>query len=155
MFERANILQAKAMRAARKLGLAALLVVALVADAAVAQTTTTNSGSSTLPPAGKVPIPTDLQGLVKKFEKERSAYLAQQNILLARLKNATTPAQRAAIRAELQQNREEFIADLKEFRQDLKQEITELKDKLNNTELDRLIQEVQHEVDTHNHHGKT
>jgi hypothetical protein len=55
----------------------------------------------------------------------------------------------------LQENRDEFIAEQKEFRQDLKQEITELKDKLNNAELDRLIEQVKAEAAGHNHHGKT
>jgi hypothetical protein len=152
------------MRIAKTVIIAALLSAALMGNSALAQTntSTTSAGSSgsTTPPVvvagkGKVAIPTDLQGLVKKFEAERSAYLDLQKALEAKLKNASTPEERAAVRQTLQENRDVFLSDLKEFRQDLKQELVELKNKLNNTELDRLIEEVQHEVDTHNHHGKT
>jgi len=113
---------------------------------------------STNPPVivekGKVPIPADIQALVKSFELERTAYLDKQVSLLAALKNATTEEQREAIRAQLQKDRTQFLADLKQFRQDLKLEISELKGKLNNAELLRLIAEVKHEIEEHNHHGK-
>src|SRR5208282_5352211 len=103
----------------------------------------------------KVTIPKDLQGLVKKFEAERAAFLGQQRDLFAKLKNATTPEQRAAIRASLQQNRDDFLTVQKEFRQDLKLEITQLKDTLNNTQIDRLLEEIQAAINAHHHHGKT
>jgi hypothetical protein len=149
------------MRTVKTLALAGLLAAVMAGTSAMAQTTAaTNANGAATPPVvvekGKVPIPADLQALVKKFEAERGVYLTQQKELLARLKNAATPEQRAAIRAALQDNREDFLADLKDFRQDLKTEITELKDKLNNAELDRLIEEVkQGTTATHHHHGKT
>jgi hypothetical protein len=153
-------MQKEAMRTAKTLVFAGLVALALVSHPASAQPTTAAGTNSPSAPEivnkGKVPIPSDLQSLVKKFEAERGAYLTQQKELLAKLQKATTPAERAAIRASLQENRDDFLADIKEFRQDLKQQITELKDKLNNAELDRLIEEVKREVAAnHNHHGKT
>jgi uncharacterized membrane protein len=147
------------MRTAKTVVAGVFLGVALMGGNAMGQTTTTNSaGSTSTSPVttakGKVPIPSDLQGLVKKFETERNAYLAQQKALEAKLQDATTPAERMAIRALLQENRDQFIADLKEYRQDLKQEITELKDKLNNAELNRLIEEVRQAAGNNGHHGK-
>ena len=136
------------MNAANKVALVILLAAGLTAKSALAQATSatgggtnssataSSSGSSigTIVVVGKgnVPIPTDLKGLINKFNAERSAYLTQQKELLAKLEKATTPEERAAIRARLQQNRDEFLADLKDFRQDLKQQITQLKDTLNN-----------------------
>ncbi len=155
------------MNAALKSALMALLAAGLAANSALAQTTsaagngtnapTTTSTTPVVVGKSNVPIPTDLKGLINKFNKERGAYLLQQKDLLAELEKATTPQERAAIRAQLQQNRDEFLADLKQYRQDLKQQIAQLKDTLNNAEINRLIEEVkQAESDKPGkHHGKT
>jgi Skp family chaperone for outer membrane proteins len=115
----------------------------------------TNSAPPVIVEKGKVPIPADIKALIAKFEAERGAYLTEQAALVAKLKLATTEAERQAIRQDLQDNRQDFLADLKEFRQDLKQDIQELKGQLNNPELLRLIEEVKKIVENHNHHGKT
>ena len=45
--------------------------------------------------------------------------------------------------------------DLSEMFGELKHELEELKGKLNNAELARLVAEIKHIIDEHNHHGKT
>jgi hypothetical protein len=104
---------------------------------------------------GKVPIPADIKALIAKFEADRSAFLTEQKALWAKLKNATTEAERQAIRQDLQDNREDFLAEQKQIRQDLKHELEELKGKLNNAELARLINEIKQIVESHNHHGRS
>jgi len=147
------------MKTAKRFALALALGLALTSVSSFAQTvSTTNKSPAATPPivvGGKNSVPSSLQALVKKFETERGAYLTQEAALLAKLKNATTPAERAAIRKALQENREDFIAQQKQIREDVRQEITELKDKLNNVELDRLIQQVRQIESSHHHHGKT
>lgn len=103
---------------------------------------------------GKVPIPADIKVLIAKFEADRSAFLTEQKALWAKLKDATTEAERAAIRQDLQDNRAEFLAEQKQIRQELKHELEELKGKLNNAELARLVNEIKTIVEEHNHHGK-
>jgi len=151
-------LQPEAMSATKKVAAIFLLTFAMIGSAAMAQTNTATPPGTTPPvtsATGKTAVPADLQALVKKFEKERKAYLAKQKQLEAALQNATTPEERDAIRAALQTDRDDFLADLKDIRQDLKQEITELKDKLNNAELIRAIQATEESIAPHHHHGKT
>jgi Skp family chaperone for outer membrane proteins len=140
------------MKFTKILAVISSLGVSLLGTAALAQST--NSPAPVIVETGKVPIPDDIQDLVKKFEKERSAYLEKQTDLEAQLKKATTKAEREAIRDKMKADTAEFLADLKQFRQELKAEINELKGKLNNHELDRLIAEVKHEIEAHNHHAK-
>jgi hypothetical protein len=103
---------------------------------------------------GKVPIPADIKALIAKFEADRSAFLTEQKALWAELKNATTEAQREAIRQDLQDNRNDFIAQQKQVRMEIKHEVEELKGKLNNAELARLINEIRQILDGH-HHGRS
>jgi Skp family chaperone for outer membrane proteins len=115
----------------------------------------TNSTSPVIVEKGKIPIPGDIKSLIAKFEAERSAFLTEQEALWDKLKNARTDAERDAIRKDLQDNRQDFLAELKQFRQELKQEIQELKGKLNNKELERLIDEIKKAIADRNHHGKS
>jgi hypothetical protein len=129
---------------------------AIMGHSLLAQTTA--ASTAVTPPVVVEPnkdpdrIPDDIKALIKKFEAQRDAYLDEQRILLAKLKNATTAAQREAIRDQLQENRTDFLAELRDFREDLRQEIRELKGKLNNQELRRLIDAVKDTVD--GHHGR-
>ncbi len=87
-------------------------------------------------------IPTDLKeikALVKAFEAQRDTFLAEQKVLLEKLKGATTAEQRAVIRDRLQDNRTAFLAELKEFRQELREEVREIKDLIHDKELQRLL----------------
>jgi hypothetical protein len=140
------------MKFTKILAVISSLGVSLLGTAALAQST--NPPAPVIVETGKVPIPADIQTLVKKFEKERSAYLTAQSALKAELKDATTKAERDAILAAMEADTAAFLADLKQFRQDLKDEINELKGKLNNQELERLIAEVKHEIEAHNHHAR-
>ena len=83
--------------------------------------------------------PKDIQTLIVSFDKQRDQYLQQQRQLLIKLKNATTDAERAAIRDQLQANRTEFLADLKTFRQDLKADIKADKANISHAELRRIL----------------
>jgi len=141
------------MKALNILAIITSLGVSILGTPALAQSTN-NPTPPVIVEKGKVPIPVDIQDLVKKFEAERSVFLTQQAVLEAKLKNATTPAQRAAIRAALEDDRQDFLADLKKFREQLKDEVQELKGKLNNPELARLVAEVKREIEAHNHHVK-
>jgi hypothetical protein len=141
------------MKLVKTIALVGSLGFSILGTPALAQSTNTTTPPVIVEP-NRVPIPDDIQDLVKKFEKERKVYIDEQKILLAKLKNATTEEQREIIRAQLQKDRTDFLADIQQFREDLKAEIQELKNKLTNQELLRLIEEVKHEVEDHNHHGK-
>jgi hypothetical protein len=125
----------------------------VLGTSALAQTT--NPTPPVIVEPGKVPIPADIKALIAKFEADRSAFLTEQKALWARLKDATTEAERTAIRQDLQDNRQDFLAEQKQIRMELKHELEELKGKLNNAELARLVAEIKHIIDEHNHHGKT
>jgi hypothetical protein len=63
----------------------------------------------------------------------------QQRALLLKLKGASTTEQRQAIREQLQDNRQAFMAELKTFRQDLKSDLTALKGKITHTEVVKIL----------------
>lgn len=83
--------------------------------------------------------PDKIKDLIVGFDKTRDAYLAQQAVLLAKLKNATTAAEREAIRDQLQENRADFLASLKAFREQLKDDLAALKGKISHAEFLRII----------------
>src|SRR5579859_3482552 len=85
-------------------------------------------------------LPAEIKTLLTAFETKRDAYQAAQKDFLAKLKNATTPEQREAIRAQLQNNRQAFLADVRDFREEIREEIRILKGRINNEELRRLIE---------------
>src|SRR5271155_2678522 len=86
----------------------------------------TNPTPPVIVETGKVPIPPDIKALIAKFEADRSAFLTEQKALWAKLKNATTEAERQAIRQDLQDNRADFLAQQAQVRQELKHELEEL-----------------------------
>lgn len=89
--------------------------------------------------ASLVGVPADLKTLIRSFQQMRDNYLAAQDLLLIRLKNATTATERDRIRGLLQTNREAFLSALKDFRQQLKDELTALKGKISHEEFLRII----------------
>jgi hypothetical protein len=92
-------------------------------------------------------LPKDVKTLISNFARERDKYLAEQDALLIKLKNATTAAEREQIRAQLQANRQAFLAALKAFRLRLKDELTALKGKISHEEFLRII-DAAHNVTT-------
>ncbi|HXC98094.1 MAG TPA: hypothetical protein VN048_02050 [Verrucomicrobiae bacterium] len=139
------------MKALKTLMAAGALGMMLMGNAAMAQSTNTPPPVVVPPNPGK--ILDELKALVKKFEAERDAYLTEQKALLAELKNATTEAQRIAIRQDLEDNRDDFLQDLRKFRMELREIISQLKGKINNAELDRIIEAAKAAADGH-HKGQ-
>ena len=84
-------------------------------------------------------VPDDIKSLILNFDQTADKYLAMQRALLMKLKNATTPEEREAIREQLQDNRQAFLADLKTFRQQLRQDLEALKGKISHAEFRRII----------------
>jgi hypothetical protein len=83
--------------------------------------------------------PPEVRDLILNFDKTADAYLLRQRMLLLKLKNATTPEERAAIREQLQDNRQAFLAELKAFREQLKDDLVALKGKITTAELRRIL----------------
>jgi hypothetical protein len=69
--------------------------------------------------------------------------LAKQDLLLLKLSNATTPAERERIRDQLQDNRDAFLAELESFRTQLKDDLVALKGKISHEEFLRIINAAQ------------
>jgi hypothetical protein len=131
----------KALRVLLIVGAAACL---LCPPATLAQSTTT----PTVVPQDRndADLLRDLQGapdnvktLIVAFDQVADKYLMQQRALLLKLKGASTTEQRQAIREQLQDNRQAFMAELKTFRQDLKSDLTALKGKITHTEVVKIL----------------
>jgi len=100
--------------------------------------------------------PPAVQHLIVNFDQVRDNYLERQEILLIKLKNAVTDAERDKIREQLQDNRQAFLDALKDCREQLKDELTALKGKISHEEFLQII-EAAHEAATqgglHFHRG--
>jgi hypothetical protein len=83
--------------------------------------------------------PQGIQTLIVGFDKTRDKYLAEQDLLLIKLKNAATPEEREKIRGQLQDNRQAFLDALKDFRSQLKDDLIALKGKISHEEFLRII----------------
>jgi hypothetical protein len=77
--------------------------------------------------------------MITSFDQTRDKFLASQNLLLIKLKNATTAVEREQIRERLQANRRAFLDALRDFRQQLKNELAALKGKVSHEEFLRVI----------------
>jgi hypothetical protein len=84
--------------------------------------------------------PDNIKTLILSFDQVADKYLQQQRVLLAQLKHATTAAERAAIRAQLQANRQAFLDELKTFRQELRADLQTLKGEITHTEVLRILE---------------
>jgi hypothetical protein len=84
-------------------------------------------------------VPDNLKTLIVGFDQTRDKFLAQQAVLLAKLKNATTDVEREKIRQQLQDNRQSFLDALKNFRGQLKDRLTALKGKVSHAEFLRIV----------------
>ena len=98
--------------------------------------------------------PDNVKTLILAFDQVADKYLMQQRMLLLKLKNATTPEQRQAIREQLQDNRQAFLAELKTFRQDLRSDLVALKGKITHAEVLRILDAAKGATDAHPRRGK-
>ena len=83
--------------------------------------------------------PDNIKNLILGFDQVADKYLQHQRELLLKLKNATTAAERAAIRTELQANRQAFLDELKTFRQELTVDLQALRGKITHAEVLRIL----------------
>jgi hypothetical protein len=83
--------------------------------------------------------PDNVKDLILNFDKLADKYLMKQRMLLIEYKNATSPEQRAAIREQLQDNRQTFLTELKGFREQLHDDLAALKGKISQAELRRIL----------------
>jgi hypothetical protein len=143
------------MKAIKVLAIAGAIWSAVMAGSVNAQT---NAPPPVVVDKYKDNIPAELKeikALVTAFEVKRDAYVAEQKALLAKLKNATTDAQRNVIRGQLQDNRQQFMAELRNFREDLHHELQEIKQIVHSQELKRLLQDADPTATSpHNHKGQ-
>lgn len=84
-------------------------------------------------------VPDNVKTLILTFDQTRDKYLAQQNLLLIKLKHATTPGEQEQLRAQLQANRQDFLNELRNFRDDLRNDLQALKGKIGHAEFGRII----------------
>jgi hypothetical protein len=84
-------------------------------------------------------LPPAVKALLVNFDLTRDQFLVKQDLLLAKLKDATTDAERAAIRLKLEANRDAFLASIQAFREALKDELAALKGKISHKEFLRII----------------
>lgn len=82
--------------------------------------------------------PDAVKTLILNFDTTRDKYLETQRALLARAKGATAD-ERAKIRAQLQDNRQAFLAELKSFREDLRKDLQALRGEISHREFLRII----------------
>jgi hypothetical protein len=93
-----------------------------------------------VPSDGILPsAPGGIKTLIVDFAVTRDKFLAKQDLLLLKLSNATTPAERAQIREQLQDNRAAFLAELKSFRTELKDDLVALKGKISHEQFLRIM----------------
>jgi hypothetical protein len=98
--------------------------------------------------------PDNVKTLILAFDQVADKYLMQQRMLLLKLKNATTAEQREAIREQLQDNRQAFLAELKTFRQDLRSDLVALKGKITHAEVLRILDAAKDATGAHPRKGK-
>jgi hypothetical protein len=136
------------MKTVRYLFLTGMAVASLCGSRSVlAQVSSTPAKTNPLPPLTMVPptatplggVPPAIKTMITSFDITRDNYLAAQNLLLIQIKKATTATERQQIRAELQANRQAFLAALRHFRQQLKTELAALKGKISHEEFLRII----------------
>jgi len=129
----------------------------------VASAQTTNTPPPTVVPRGDRDLARDLRGvpddiktMIVRFDHIRDRYLADQRLLLIKLKNATTDDEREQIRQQLQDNRQKFMELLQTFRQNLKDDLQALAGKISHEEFLRIIDaahDAASEGGLHHHRG--
>jgi len=136
----------KLMKTFRRLLLTGIALAGLAGPGRVwAQTSTTTTTTVTptapvgAPHDGTAGIPAGVRTLITSFDLTRDRYTAAEAALRARLLHAATAGQREQIRAQLQDNRQAFLAALKAYREKLQDDLTALKGKISHQEYLRII----------------
>jgi len=103
-------------------------------------------------------VPDNVKTLIVTFDGTRDKYLQQQQLLLAKMRHATTPQEQDQIRQQLQANRQDFINELKGFREELRSDLQALKGKISHAEFGRIIDAAHSAGDgsggNHRHRGQ-
>ena len=84
-------------------------------------------------------VPDNVKTLIVTFDQTRDKYLQQQQVLLAKMRRATTPQEQEQIRQQIQANRQDFLSELKGFRDELRTDLQALKGKISHAEFGRII----------------
>jgi hypothetical protein len=84
-------------------------------------------------------VPDNIKTLILNFDKVRDKYLMEQRLLLVKLRHATTPEEREALREQLQDNRQQFLTELKAFREQLRDDLKAIKNEITAPEFRRII----------------
>jgi len=133
------------MKAVRYLILTAVAVAILWASprgwAQVSSTPNAAHPLVVVPPNATDPVsvPPAIKALINNFNLAREKFLAAQNLLIIKLKHATTATEREQIRSELQANRKAWLDALRDVREQLKTELAALKGKISHEEFLRII----------------
>lgn len=100
---------------------------ALFAQSTTAPTAPTAPTSRpAMPTPPKITLPADLQALIKKFDAQRDAFLAQRKADLDKLKNATE-AERAKLLADMKAKGMELSAEQRELARNIREELKKLR----------------------------
>jgi hypothetical protein len=99
-------------------------------------------------------VPDPIKSLILDFDQTRDQYLRQQRLLLIRLRHATTPEERQAIREQLQDNRQQFLNELKSFREQLRDDLKNLAGKISHREFGRIIDAAKDAATDGPHHHR-
>jgi hypothetical protein len=106
------------------------LVLSLVAlnGALFAQPTTAPGASArpAIPTLPKITLPADLQALIKQFDAQRDAILAQRRADLEKLKNATE-AERAKVLTDMKAKGMAVSAEQRELARNIREELKKLR----------------------------
>ena len=79
-----------------------------------------------MPTLPKIALPADLQNLIKQFDAQRDAFLAQRKADLDKLKNATE-AERAKLLADMKAKGMELSAEQRELARNIREELKKLR----------------------------
>jgi hypothetical protein len=120
-------------------GLVPALAAPPATAAAVPPPVVVPNASGTGPHTDLTGVPDNIKGLIVGFDQTRDKFLNQQAILVAKLKNAVTDAERDKIRQQLQDNRQAFLDALKDFRGQLKDRLADLKNKISHAEFLHIV----------------
>ena|SRR5690349_2819197 len=99
-------------------------------------------------------VPDPIKNLILNFDQIRDQYLREQHLLLIKLRKATTPEERQAIRDQLQDNRTSFLSELKSFREQLRDDLKTLAGKISHSEFRRIIDAAKDVGSDGPHHHK-
>jgi len=132
------------MKTIRYLILTGMTVASLCGPRLVWAQTSPTPTVTVVPDSGILPgAPDDIKTLIVDFAVTRDKFLAKQDLLLLKLSNATTPAERERIRDQLQDNRDAFLAELESVRTQFKDDLVAWKSKISHEEFLRIINAAQ------------